>query len=55
MNGLRYGSTTMLGISFSVDVRAAAYPIATNGSTASCPPASSHRCVGAGWSVKPNP
>ena len=36
-------------------VRAAANPIATNGSSASCPPDSSHRCVGAGWSVNPKP
>ena len=38
----------MLGINRRVVVRAAANPIATNGSRASWPPASSHRCVGAG-------
>ena len=43
-NGFRYGSTTMFGISRSVVVRAAANPSATNGSSASCPPAASHRC-----------
>ena len=55
MNGLRYGSTTMLGISRSVSVTAAANPSATNGSRASWPPAFSHRSVGAGWSVNPYP
>jgi hypothetical protein len=45
----------MLGMSRNVVVCAAANPIATNGSSASCPPASSQRCDGAGWSVKPNP
>ncbi|GAB4709751.1 hypothetical protein MOKP122_39280 [Mycobacterium avium subsp. hominissuis] len=45
----------MLGINRSVDVVAAAKPSATKGSNASCPPASSQRCDGAGWSVKPKP
>ncbi len=43
MNGFRYGRTTMFGISRSVVVRAAAKPIATNGSRASWPPDSSQR------------
>src|SRR6476659_9645949 len=54
-NGFRYGSTPMFGISSNVDVRAAAEPAATNGAIASWPPDSSHRCVGAGWSVNPKP
>src|SRR2546422_653770 len=45
----------MLGISRSVVVRAAAKAIATNGSSASWPPACSHFCDGAGWSVNPKP
>ena len=36
-------------------VTAATTPRATNGSRASWPPACSHRCDGAGWSVKPTP
>ena len=54
-NGLRYGSTTMLGIRRIRDVAAAAKPRATKGSRLSWPPASSHRWEGAGWSVNPNP
>src|SRR5689334_7856830 len=55
MNGLRYGSTRMLGIRRSRSVTAATSVSATNGSRASWPPALSHLCDGAGWSVKPNP
>ena len=54
-NGLRYGSTRMFGIRCSRSVTAATRPNATNGSSASCPPACSQRCDGAGWSVKPTP
>ena len=39
MNGLRYGNTTTLGIRRIVCVAAAANAMATNGSSASCPPA----------------
>ena len=47
-NGLRYGSTTMLGIRRIFSVTAAQNESAVNGSRASWPPAFSHRSVGAG-------
>ena len=54
-NGLRYGSTTMFGMSRSRSVTAATRLHATNGSSASWPPALSHLWDGAGWSVNPMP
>ena len=54
-SGLRYGSTTMFGMSRTRSVTAATKDRATYGSNASWPPLVSHLCDGAGCSVKPMP